>query len=166
MAVAPLGLIVLEAELAVVVGSAEPVVRVGLVELGVQAVQEALAGLAVLVVQEVSAEPAVQVVREALAEPGAQVAREALAGLAAQEELAELVAPAVAELGLGQAALLVRPKWVTAPHHRDQVPVLKAEDLAAATETTRAPVVAEAAKAWVAAVTVAAVVAAAVAAVE
>jgi hypothetical protein len=50
-------------------------------------------------------------------------------------------------------AVPLRTKSVTAAHHRGLVPVPKrVEDLAAAAETTRVPVAAEAAKAWVAAV--------------
>jgi len=59
--------------------------------------------------------------------------------------------PAVEALVLVQVAVAPRTKWVTAAHRHGQVPVLRAEDLAAAVETTREPVAAGAAIAWAAA---------------
>jgi hypothetical protein len=53
-----------------------------------------------------------------------------------------------AELVLAQLAAALRTKSVTAAHRRDLVPLLTGEDLAAAAETTRDPVAAEAAIAW------------------
>ena len=60
--------------------------------------------------------------------------------------------PAALELELGPvAAVALRTKSVTAAHHPGLVPVPMVEDSAAVAETTRAPVAAEAAKAWAAA---------------
>ena len=52
--------------------------------------------------------------------------------------------------------LPLRTRSATAVPHPGQVPVPRAEDLAAAAETTREPAVTEAEKAWAAAVTAAA----------
>jgi hypothetical protein len=86
-------------------------------------------------------------------------------GLAAQQELVPVVAelglvpaaveqgrdPAAVELELGPVEVAPRTKSVTAAHHHGLVPLLAAEDLAAAVETTREPVAIGAATAWVAA---------------
>ena len=50
-----------------------------------------------------------------------------------------------------QLAVPLRTKWVTARPRRGRVPEPRVEDSAAAAETTREPVAAEAAKAWAAA---------------
>jgi hypothetical protein len=60
-------------------------------------------------------------------------------------ETAQVVA---LELELVQVAVALRTRSATTAQRPDLVPVLTAEDLAAAAETTRAPAVAEAAKAW------------------
>ena len=64
-------------------------------------------------------------------------------------------APVVAVPVLGhrhvQPAIPLRTKSVTAAHRPDLVPLLVAEDLAVAAETTLEPVAAEAATAWAAA---------------
>jgi hypothetical protein len=135
----------------------------------------ALAELAAQVAQEALAEPAAQVAQEALAEPAVpgelavraasealdvQVARAELVVRAVSVELDDQVVPAELEHGLVVAvpeldpvAVPLRTKSVTAQHRRGLVPEPKrVEDLAAAAETTREPVVIEAAKAWVAAV--------------
>jgi hypothetical protein len=60
--------------------------------------------------------------------------------------------PAVAVLAQdhprGRLAVVARTKSVTAAHRRGLVPLLAAEDLAAAAETTREPAAAEAVIAW------------------
>ena len=56
--------------------------------------------------------------------------------------------PVAAELVLAQLAEAPRTKSVTTAHHPGLVPLLTGEDLAAAAETTREPVAAEAAIAW------------------
>ena len=58
------------------------------------------------------------------------------------------VAVAVPGHQRAQLAVRLRIKSVTAAHRRGLVPVLAAEDLAAAAETTREPAAAEAAVAW------------------
>jgi hypothetical protein len=65
----------------------------------------------------------------------------------------ELVPVAVPELELElvPVAVALRTKSVTTAHHRGLVPAPRVEDSAAAAETTREPVAAEAAKAWAAA---------------
>ena len=73
--------------------------------------------------------------------------------VAAELEIVPVVAelehvPVVAELELVRAAVPLRTKSVIAPHHRDLVPVLVAEDLAAEVETMREPAAAEAVIAW------------------
>jgi hypothetical protein len=85
-------------------------------------------------------------------------------GRAAEPETSELVtALVVAALELecdlveavllpsqprAQRAVALRTKWVTGAHHHGLVPLLAAEDLAAAAETTREPAAAEAVIAW------------------
>jgi hypothetical protein len=65
----------------------------------------------------------------------------------AAEELE--LAPAAADRVLAQVAAVLRTKSVTAAHRPDLAPLLAAEDLAAAAaETTREPVAAEAVIAW------------------
>jgi hypothetical protein len=136
----------------------------------VQEAREALAELVVrvapeareaLVVQEARVAPAELVVRVALAE---LVVRVALAELVVRVALAELViVPVEEELEHDQAvveqvpghrraqlAVALRTKLVTAAHHRGLVPVIAAEDLAAAAETTRERAATEAVIAWVA----------------
>ena len=77
----------------------------------------------------------------------------------------QVLAQAVAlELVLVQVAVALRTKSATAAHPHDLVPAPRVEDLAAAAETTREPVAAEAVIAWEVADT--AVVAAAVAEAE
>jgi hypothetical protein len=68
------------------------------------------------------------------------------------------LALAVAELERVPPAVPLKNKSATELHHRDRVPVRRAEDLAAAAETTREPAATEAGKAWAAAVTAGAVV--------
>jgi len=84
---------------------------------------------------------------------------------AADLELVQVEAVPVPGHLRAQLAVALRTKSVTAAHRRGLVPVLAAEDLAAAAETTREPSAAEAATAWEvadsAAVAVAAVVVAA-----
>jgi hypothetical protein len=91
--------------------------------------------------------------------PVALANRVAPAGLAvrvAPVALANRVAlelvPVVAGPVLDQVEAQRRTRSATAAHHRGQVPVLAAEDLAAAAETTRAPAATGAAAAWVAGV--------------
>jgi hypothetical protein len=71
--------------------------------------------------------------------------------LQTDQAAAELQIVPVAVLARGRRrarlAALARTKSVTALHHRDRVPVLAAEDLAAAAEITRAPAATEAIKA-------------------
>jgi len=113
------------------------------------------------VVPAVQVAPVVRVVRVAPAVPENQ------AELVVPENPVEPVAlvvpenPAVPELETGpvaalelvlvQLAVALRTKSVTAAHHPGLVPVPMVEDSAAVAETTRAPVAAEAAKAWAAA---------------
>ena len=79
-----------------------------------------------------------------------QVVALVLALVRAAEELE--LAPLAAELVLAQPVVALRTKSVTAAHRPDLVPLLAAEDLAAAVaETTREPVAAEAVTAWEAA---------------
>jgi hypothetical protein len=154
--------------------AAEPVVRVGLVELAAQVAREALAELAVQVVPEglVGLEELVdRVAREALVEPAVlvvQAAREALVELVVQVAPAELVVPAV-ELGLNReagpeldlvevelahapvAVPPVRTRSVIAAHHRALAAVLRAEDSAVVAEITRELAATEAVTAWAAA---------------
>jgi hypothetical protein len=59
-----------------------------------------------------------------------------------------IVLAVAAELELVQVAVALRTRSVTAAHRRGLVPVLTAEDLAAAAETTREPAAAEAVIAW------------------
>ena len=147
---------------------AELDVRVAQVEL------EALAGLedqvvpvvrAALVVPEDQVVPAVraalvvpenqvaQAVRAALVVPENQVAPVGLANRAVPE-----LVPVVAVPVLDQLEAQRRTRSATERHLRDPAPVLAAEDLAAAAETTREPAATEAEKAWAVAVTAAAVV--------
>ena len=148
------------------VASGEPVAQEALAELVVRVAQEALAGLVVRVVQEALAELVVRVVQEALVELVGQVVQEALAELVVQEALVELelsqeeaeqalgpVAAAlelsrVEGLGLVQVAVAPRTRSAIAAHHRGLVAVPRAEDSAAAAETTRVPAATEAPKAW------------------
>ena len=67
------------------------------------------------------------------------------------------VAAPVPNLRRGQLEARRRTRSATEAHHRGQVPLLAAEDLAAAVETTRDPAATEAATAWAAAVTAVAV---------
>jgi hypothetical protein len=55
---------------------------------------------------------------------------------------------AAAELELGRVAVALRTKSAIGARHRDLVPLLTAEDLVAAAETTREPAATEAAIAW------------------
>ena len=145
----------------------EPVVQEALAGLAAQVAREALAEL---VVRVVPAGLAAQVAQEALAElvvRVAPVAPELVIGPAVgpqrvigQEEAEQVLGPvaaerelvrAVAELGLVLVAVLLRTKSVTAAHHRGLVPAPRVEDSAAAAETTRVPVAAEAATVWAAA---------------
>ena len=118
------------AELAVLVALAEPVVRV---ELAVRVASGELVVRVELAVQVASGEPVVRV------------------ELAAQVASGEPVVQVVAELEPVRAAVPVRARSVTVARHRGLVPVPRAEDLAAAAETTRERVVVEAARAWAAA---------------
>jgi hypothetical protein len=125
--------------------------------------QEALAELDVPVAQvELEAlagleDQVVPAVRAALVVPENQVAPVGLAVQVAPVALANRVAlelvpvVAVPEQVLVQVAVALRTRSATAAHHRGQVPVLAAEDLAAAAETTREPAAAEAVRAWAAA---------------
>src|SRR5436190_24248550 len=106
-----------------------------------------------LVVPESPVELAVRV---ALVEPESPVAPVVRVALVAPEDpVAPVVrgseSPAL-ELELVPVAVALRAKSVTAAHHPGLVPVPRVEDSAAVAETTRAPVAAEAAKAWAAAV--------------
>jgi hypothetical protein len=68
-------------------------------------------------------------------------------------EIVQVVAELETDHPRAQRAVLLRTKSVTAAHRRGLVPVLAAEDLAAAAaETTREPAATEAAGAWVAVV--------------
>ena len=88
--------------------------------------------------------PVVSVVRVALVESESPAVPVAL-----ELELGPVVAQ---ELALVQvAAVALRTRSVIAAHRPGLVPAARVEDSAVAAETTRAPVVAEAAKAWVAA---------------
>jgi hypothetical protein len=147
------------AALAVPVALGEPVVPVGLAALAAlaepvvpveRAVQVALAEPVVPVERAVRVALAEPVVPVELAVPVALVESESPAVLAALE-LA--LGPVVAqELVLVQvAAVALRTRSVIAAHRPGLVPAARVEDSAAAAETTREPVVAEAAKAWVAA---------------
>jgi hypothetical protein len=106
-----------------------------------------------LVVPEDRVVPAVQVasvVPENPVEPAVRVVSESPAVLAALElALGPVVAlePALVQV----AAVALRTKSVTTAHRRGLVPAARVEDSAVAAETTREPVVAEAAKAWAAA---------------
>jgi len=103
------------------------------------------AARAALVVPE---DPVVSVVRVALVVPESPVALAVRVALVVPESPA---VPAALELELGPvAAVALRAKSVTAAHHPGLVPVPRVEDSAAVAETTRAPVAAEAAKAWAA----------------
>jgi hypothetical protein len=152
-----------QVELAVPVVQAAPEALVAPAE---RVVQVALAALAVRVVlaaqggQEALAEPAVQAARGAPAELVAQGVVLALGiGLAAElvvpENPVELgvpeleTGPAVApELALVQVAVALRTKSVITRPRRDRVAAPRVEDSAAAAETTREPVAAEAVRAW------------------
>jgi hypothetical protein len=136
------------------VASGEPVAQEALAELVVRVAQEALAGLVVRVVQEALAGLVVRVVQEALAELVVRVvglvlaivpveAQQALGPAAAALELSR-----VEGLGLVQVAVAPRTRSAIAAHHRGLVAVPRAEDSAAAAETTRVPAATEAAKAW------------------
>jgi hypothetical protein len=129
---------------------------------GVPVAQEAQAGLAVQAAQEALAGLAVQVAREAQAGLAAQVAP---AGLeletvpavverepvpAAAQELAPVAAEQVPGHPRAQLGAPERTKSVIGAHRRD-LPLLAAEDLAVAAETTRERAVTEAAVAWAAA---------------
>ena len=138
------------------------------VELAVQAVlvapegPVALVARAALVVPEDPVELAVQA---ALVVPESPAVLVALAARAVREVLVVSEAPAVPvalerELDQveavprhrpAQLAVPLRTKWVTARPRRGRVPEPRVEDSAAAAETTREPVAAEAAKAWAAA---------------
>jgi hypothetical protein len=79
----------------------------------------------------------------------------------AEPEHARVVAelervPVAAVLGRPRGRLAVAPRTrsATEAHHRDLAPLLAAEDLAAAVETTRVPAATEAVVAWAAAATV------------
>jgi hypothetical protein len=136
------------------------------------AVPEDPAAPAVRAASAVPEDPAVPAVRAALVVPENQVAP---AGLAVQAGPAELVAQvALAELELVRVAVELelvqaaerehaqveavpvldrvepqrRIRSATAAHHRGQVPVPKAEDSAAAAETTREPAATEVVVAW------------------
>jgi hypothetical protein len=140
-------------ELAVVVVSGEPVVRVGLAELAVPVAQvepEALAGLE---------DQVVPAVRAALVVPENQVAPAELADQVAPVALANRVA--VAELERDRVAVVperdpavvrVRTKLVIAAHRRGLVLLHVVEDLAVAAGTTREPAVTGVVVAWAAAV--------------
>ena len=74
-----------------------------------------------------------------------------LGRVAVERELAQAVAALETDQPHGHLAILAETKSVIAAHPRGQVPVLAAEDLAAAAETTLAPAAAEVAEAWAAA---------------
>jgi len=99
-----------------------------------------------LVVQVASVEP---VVRVDLAVPVASAELVVQVGPAVRVALVVPESPAALELV--PVAVALRAKSVTAAHHPGLVPVPRVEDSAAVAETTRAPVAAEAAKAWAAA---------------
>jgi hypothetical protein len=138
-----------------------PVVRVALVVPEDPVVQVALvvpenpAVQAALVVPE---NPAVQVALVVPENPAVQAARVVPESPAVPVVLENPVVPGP-ETALGVApgrepdlvAVLLRTKSVTAPHHRGLVPAPRVEDSAAAAETTRVPVAAEAATVWAAA---------------
>ena len=152
------------------VASGEPVVRAALAEPAAWVAREALAELAVQVAQEALAGLVVQVAQEALAELVVRVVEPELS----QEEAEQALGPVAAALelsrveglGLVQVAVAPRTKSAIAAHHRGLVAVPRAEDSAAAAETTRVPAATEAAKAWEAAATAAAEAVAAVEGVE
>jgi hypothetical protein len=163
------------AELAVVVASGEPVVRVGLVELAARVAQAALAASAELAVRAALVVPEDLVVRAALVVPENPVVRAVPAALVVPEDpvvpvapenpaalvvLGDPVVPAGLELDPVEAELAharvavpaLRSKSVTAAHPRDLARVPKrAEDLAeAAAATMRGQAATEAATAWAA----------------
>jgi hypothetical protein len=146
--VAPEDLVVpvVRAALAVPEDLVVPVVRAALV------VPENRVASVALAVPVALAELANQVASVVLGNRAAQAAlavRAAPAGLANRVAL-ELV-PVVAVPVLDQVEAQRRIRSATAAHHRGQVPLLAAEDLAAVAETTREPAAIEVVVAWVAA---------------
>jgi len=107
-----------------------------------------IAGVQVIGQVELGA-PAVPVVRVALVVPVSPVAQVAL--VVPENPVALELAPAEAAQEHDRVEVPLRTKSVIAAHPRGQVPVLAAEDLAAAAETTLAPAAAEVAEAWAAA---------------
>jgi hypothetical protein len=111
-------------------------------------------GRAVQVALVVPEGPVVPAVRAALVVPENQVAPVGLAVQVAPVALANRVAlevvPVVAVPVLDQVEAQRRTRSATAVHHRVQVPVLAAEDLAAVVETTHEPAATEAVVAWAA----------------
>ncbi len=116
----------------------DPVARVASVGL------ESPVARAGLVVSESPAVPVVLVVPVAAALEHGQVA-------ALERELAQAAAVPVANHPRARLAVPLRIKSVTARHRRDRVPAPRVEDSAAAVETTREQVAAEAVTAWEAA---------------
>jgi len=142
---------VLVAQAALVV----PAVRVALVESEDPGEPVVLAGSEDPEEPAVQESPAVQVALVESEDPGESAVQESPAvQVAPERELVQVVAALEhvqeeAEQALVQAAVPLRTKSVIAPHHRGLVPLLGAEDLAAAAaETTREPAAAEAVKAW------------------
>ena len=119
-----------------------------------------IAGVQVIGQVELGA-PAVPVVRVALVVPVSPVARVASVvpvspvvpedPVVPENPVALELAPAEAAQEHDRVEVPLRTKSVIAAHPRGQVPVLAAEDLAAAAETTLAPAAAEVAEAWAAA---------------
>ena len=121
--------------------------------------------LAVRVALVVPEDPVELAVRAALVVPESPAVLVALAARAVREVLVVSENPAVPvalerELDQveavprhrpAQLAVPLRTKWVTARPRRGRVPAPRVEDSAAAAETTREQVAAEAAKAWAAA---------------
>ena len=100
-----------------------------------------------LVESEDPAEPAVQVESEDPAEPAVQESPAVPA--APERELVQVEAVPAREHPRARPAVALRTRSVTAAHRRGLVPLLGAEDLAAAAaETTREPAAAEAVIAW------------------
>jgi hypothetical protein len=138
---------------------AAPVVLAGSVEPAAQVVRVALAELAV------QAAPVAQVARVALAEPELATVQAVAELEIAQVEVELAIDLALAELAIVLAegleleigrplvhlAVLLRTRSVIAVHRRGLVPVLGAEDLVEAVETTPERVAVEAVTAWAAA---------------
>ena len=90
-------------------------------------------------------------VPESPAVPVALAVPEAVPVAVLERELDQVAAVLVRDHRRAQLAVPLRTKSVTARPRRGRVPAPRVEDSAAAAETTREPVAAEAAKAWAAA---------------